>query len=293
VGVLPGDSLPCLNSNNSIEFLPSDYRNPLNFLSPYHRKQALVQCDNAERFIRQIGIDRVGFLTLTFADNVTDNGEASRRFNSLNSNTFDVFGSWLLVKERQVKRGLKNGDSGAWHYHLLVDVKKDIRSGFDWDSYAASIELRKARKPYRDMELKAFRSANQNLRELWSYLRNNLPKYNFGRHELLPIRTNAEATGKYIGKYVSKHIENRISDDKGVRLFSCSKDLLRSSTKFSWNTENSKEWRRKLKVFAHLKGCETLDELSYKLGPKWVYKYWFEIMGVDYTLINTLKKIPF
>jgi len=176
--------LPCLNSNNSAECS----QNPLNLLTPYHRKQALKWKSDAERFIENIGVARVGFLTLTFPDKVKDNKEASRRFNSMRKHVFTRFGHWLLYKEVH--------KDGAWHYHLLIDSKADIRTGFDWDTYVESIKLKKQKKSYRHLERKAFATASLNLKELWKYLRESLKKYNFGRHELLPIRTTAEGTSK-------------------------------------------------------------------------------------------------
>lgn len=265
------ESLPCLNSNNCTEFS----QNPLNLLSPYHRKQALIQAENTERFINYIGINRVGFLTLTFVDNVTDYKEASKRFGSLRAHFFHFFGHWILVKEKQKR--------GAWHYHLLIDTLQDIRTGFNWELYIESITLRKKGKPYRHIERAAFRSASPALKSIWKELRENLYLYNFGRSELLPIRTNAEGTAKYIGKYVSKHVSKRIDSDKGARLFSASQGQLLSNTKFSWNTEGGKEWRRKLKMF-----CEEVlqvpdtDHLKERFGKRWAYHLADDIYNVNH-----------
>ena len=116
------DTLLHLNSNNTIT--PS--QNPLNLLTPYHRKQAYSLHENVEKFIKLFGLGCVGFLTLTFKDNVTDHKEAYRRFNSLRSNFLNkIFPDYMLVKERQKR--------GAWHYHLLVGLNADIRTGFDFE----------------------------------------------------------------------------------------------------------------------------------------------------------------
>lgn len=243
--------LPCLYSNNSIETEKNnDLDDTLNKLSPYHRKQAEVIFTNTRNFIEQHGLERVGFLTLTFQDNVRDHKEASRRFNSLNSNFLStVFGNWMLVKERQKR--------GAWHYHLLVDCKADIRTGFDFGAVCK-----------RD-----YSSAPAELRLLWRVLRKELPKYNFGRSELLPIRSNSECMARYVGKYISKHIENRTTEDKGVRLFSCSKGFRVANTNFAWNSVGSWLWRAKLRQFSITHGVCHFEHLKEKFGPKWAWKF--------------------
>lgn len=208
----------------------------------------------------------MGFLTITFPDNVTDHKEAYRRFRSFNSNYFakhESFGEWVHVKERQKR--------GAWHYHMIVVLKGDIRSGVNWE------ELAKGN----------YRSANPFLRSLWKDLRENLENYGLGRSELLPIRSNEEAMARYVGKYISKHMDQREEDDKGVRLVNYSRGWSgRNSVNFAWNTHGSHEWRRKLEKFAKSLGCEEIYQLSEKLGPGWAWKYLDDIMAIDNTLFE-------
>jgi hypothetical protein len=200
-----GASLLYLNSNNSLESISPD----VSKLTPYHAKQAFCLSDNCERFISKVGLDRVGFLTLTFPDNVTDNKEASRRFDSMNKGFLSrFFGEWMLVKERQQR--------GAWHYHILIDCKTDIRTGINFE------EIQRIPRP-------KYTSAKPALRSIWQLLRDRLPAYGFGRSELLPVRTTAQATSKYLGKYIAKHIGSRSDQDKGVRLTSYSADFPKST----------------------------------------------------------------
>jgi hypothetical protein len=247
-----------LNSNNCLEsnlsILPQ--------LSPYHRKQAFCLSDNCERFIALVGLSRVGFLTLTFPYNVTDNKIASQRFASLNKNFLSrFFGAHMLVKERQKR--------GAWHYHILIDCRVDIRTGINWDDIHPA-----AGRP-------KYTSACPALRSIWSILRERLPAFGFGRSELLPIRTTAEATSKYLGKYISKHIGAREDRDKGVRLTSYSADFPKSTPKLSWNTIGGKEWRRKAAKFATLLGHDSPFDLQSHYGPSWAFKLQEYIMAVD------------
>jgi hypothetical protein len=246
-------------------------------LNPYHKKAAQTLYLNVERLISKEAttVDHVGFLTLTFPDSVTSNKEASRRFHSFRTNFLakhEAFGKWVNTKERQKNRGYKEGNAGAWHYHLIVTLNGDIRTGVNWD------ELAKGN----------YRSASPYLRSIWKDLRDNLEKYGFGRSELLPIRTNAEMMGRYVGKYISKHLGQREADDKGVRLVSYSGDWVKNSPKFAWNNVNAHEWRRKLAKFAKSLGCSELYQLSEKLGPGWVYKYLEDIIAIDQTILERL-----
>ena len=248
-GVLEGAPLLYLNSNNTDEIKIAD----ADLLNTNHKKQAFILSLNVKDFIDYFGLDRIGFLTLTFPDNVKDPKEAYRRFNNMNRRFLSVyFPNWILVKERQVR--------GAWHYHIIVACPDDIRTGINFTEIKAG----------------SYGSASPPLRRLWKLLRDSLPKYGFGRSELLPIRTSSEVISSYVGKYISKQLHFKREEDKGVRLISYSrnwrkkmdpetgkvkidpktgkeeKEVLygKSSTKMSWNSPGAKEWRRKLKKFA-------------------------------------------
>lgn len=255
VGVSVGSSLPCLfYSNNSTESLPKAGLK----LTPYHRKQAFVLQENCKRFISMFGIDYVGFLTLTFADNCTDHKEAQRRFNSLSSHFLrKTFLQYVLVKERQIR--------GAWHYHLLVGLPENIRTGFNFDE----VFPKKGRGKYI--------SASPYLRSLWKELRDAMKRYGFGRSELAPIKSNEGVIADYVGKYIAANAEGRHragyeEEDKGIRIVSYSQKWNRSNSNFAWNTPGGKEWRRKAKRFTveylHLK---EYDDLSRLLGSRWSY----------------------
>jgi len=240
-----GESLPCLYSINSIR----EDQDRLHKLAPYHRKQAETLFQNTNSFVLRYGLENVGFLTLTFADNVKDHKEAGRRFNSLSTNFLNEhFGAWLLVKERQKR--------GAWHYHLLVDCGTDIRTGVDFGQFAKM----------------DYSSAGSSLRSLWRVLRRDLRKYGFGRSELLPIRSNAEGVARYVGKYISKHVGARREEDKRVRLFSASRGFQGSNTNFSWNTVGFWIWRVKVREFAKLNGIGSYPGLQMKLGERWAFR---------------------
>jgi hypothetical protein len=247
--------LPCLNSNNSIEQLPSTAQNSVNpVLSTAHKRSAAALAWNVAHLAKQYSVERLGFLTLTFPDFVTCPKEAQRRFNSLASNVLrDRYLTYIRIFERC--------KSGRIHYHLLVVLKDDIRTGVD----------------FKALEAGNYRSANAALRAEWAFWRQTAGDFGFGRTELLPVKSCAEAVAAYIGKYIGKSITCRTEQDKGVRLVEYSKDARMASSRFQFVSSGSAQWRRKVALFAqivaklHGKPINSLDDLAETLGSRWAY----------------------
>jgi hypothetical protein len=205
-----------------------------------------------ENLCKDFGLERVGFLTLTFADNVQNIKEARRRFRSLRTHVIEVrYGHTIAVWERM--------KSGRIHFHLVVSLHADIRTGFD---FAA-------------LDRHDYRSANAALRSEWAFWRATAPKYRFGRTELLPVKSTAEGIARYVGKYISKHVSQRLDCDKGARAVSFigyKPGDRRACAKFSWNSDGSWLWRHKVKAFCESRGFADTDALKKKFGPRWAYK---------------------
>ena len=281
VGAQAGAVLPCLFSNNSNErhpnapsgmddwerlkrqFAPTQQRaeerkqQSLNTLSPQQRKSAAALAWNVQAMCDDYGVERIGFLTLTFAEHITSAKESQRRYNSLRSGVLhDQYPAIIRVLERQ--------KSGRVHYHLLVVLDTDIRTGFDFEA----------------AKQRDYRSACQELKQQWSFWRKTAKQYGFGRVELLPIKSTREAIARYVGKYISKHISQRLPEDRGLRLVEYSGKGRIANTRFSWQTTGAKEWRRKLGSFAKLMGelYGFPGEMPYSqmkslLGATWAYKH--------------------
>ena len=223
-----------------------------------HRKVASALSWNVAHVCKTFGVERVGFLTLTFADHVLCAREASRRYHSLATHV-------LTKRYAAVVRVLERQKSGRIHYHLLVVLPDDIRTGADFDAFAK-----------RD-----YKSANNHLRREWAFWRKTAGMYGFGRTELMPIRSDANALGQYVGKYIGKHIGQREERDKGVRLVSYSKDARMATSKFASVEKYSTEWRAKVQTFARIvEGWKPharirgMDDLALALGDKrWAYNW--------------------
>jgi hypothetical protein len=253
-----GARLPCLFSNNSTETSHADIAQTLvqpdfQAFSTQHKKSACALAWNVEFLAENYGLDRLGFLTLTFAENVLDPREAQRRFNSLSTHVLRLrYSDYIRVWERTKK--------GRIHYHLLVVLDSDIRTGFDFEAVAND----------------DYRSACQALRDEWAYWRKTAKSYGFGRTELLPVKSTAEGIARYVGKYISKHVSQRELRDKGFRLVEYSRGARSVSTRFAFNTAGSVEWRRKLELFAAFVSgfvgrVVYFEDLQHVLGPQWAY----------------------
>jgi len=206
------------------------------------------------------GIEKLGFLTLTFEDEDSDVAydmkEAMSRFHSLSTN---------IISPRYVKaiRAVERSPIGRIHFHLVVVLSHDIRTGFNFDEVKNKSLPRHLR----------YKSACPYLRSEWSFLRKIAPQYGFGRTELMPIRSTAEAIARYVGGYISKHVGQRISEDKGARLVSYigyKPGERTASTRFSYNSPRSWVWRKKVAAFCSAYKTD-LDTLKEMFGGQWAY----------------------
>lgn len=260
--------LPCQHSGNSTEHPPEvrpGYRpedQAIQVLTAYHRKSAYVIRHEVEAFVARWGIERCGFLTLTFADHVTAKREAARRFNSLLTHVLrQRYAQGIVMWERM--------KSGRWHVHVLVVLGQDIRTGIDWAEIKAGV----------------YRSAGAALRAEWAFWRVTARRYRFGRTELLPIRTTGQAVAGYISKYLAKHIDHRLAEDRGARVLAfwgySKRDpetgetlrgvRRRASTVMAWSGEKSRQWRAQVADFAAALRVSDFTKLSTIAGPRWAW----------------------
>ena len=225
--------LPCLLINNSISGSCED-KKAVGFPVPvvpvpipsWVRKAGFIVKTNIHAMCEKYGINHIGFLTLTFADDVQCHKEATKRFNSLATNVLNVrYSQWVRVSERQ--------KSGRWHFHLVVVSKQDIRRGVDFAAIAK-----------RD-----YKSASPALRSEWFFWRTTAKRYGFGRSELLPVKKTGEALASYVAKYISKGFSYRRDEDKGARLVSYSKNARVCGSRLSFVGGRSHEWRLRCKLF--------------------------------------------
>lgn len=261
----PSNSLPCLYSNNCIETALEK----AGFLDAYRKKTAFILAENIAALVDAYGLEKIGFLTLTFPTKLTLK-EANKRFHSFSTNFLHrIFPlAWLAVREWS--------PSGHLHFHLLGACAEDIRTGFGFGNYLEMSRISKRRGPKAEIRrLGRSLSPNPALKALWGELRAACPKYQFGRHELIPIRKSGRAVAYYVGGYIQKTLIFRPFSAKGARLITYSQGFPRrvNSHQFMWLTENTASWRRKVGIFAALHGVKDLAGLAERFGPRW--SFWF------------------
>lgn len=221
----------------------------------------------------EVGLERMGFLTLTYPDDKCPLiKESARRFKSVRTHVLaGRYGRSIWVLER----GEKNG---RLHWHGVVTLWGDIRTGFDFTA------LRK-----RD-----YRSANALLRSEWEFWRSAAARYGFGRTELLPVRSSSEGIAHYVGGYLVKGVPYRRAEDKGARFVHYvgyrlrsedgSVSLRKAMGSMAWVNyrrrsdgvlaENVRAWvwRHQLAKWAGRHGFEDLGAVRSYYGPRWAFR---------------------
>ena len=255
-------AVPCLYSSISTE---KPEIKTFEF-STARKHSAFVLAQSVEQIVQSYGIEFIGFLTLTFKDHVTCPKEAQRRLNSLFRHVVKPrYTDYVGVFER-TKRG-------RIHYHLLVALPFDAKTGFNFDQVANAKLPRNIR----------YQSVSPQLKAEWSFLRKTVVKYQFGpRVELKPIRNNVEAIKYYVGKYIGKSLQGSYLQgddrDKGVRLVRYSKGARAGTTKFVFLSDGSRKWRDALGFFAELvsdyfgKPVTDITQLKDILSSYWAHK---------------------
>jgi hypothetical protein len=224
-----------------------------------HKRSAEIVRHEAIELCREFGVERIGFLTLTFRDHVTELREAQRRFKSLRTG---------VIQERYERAiGVwERTEAGRIHFHLVVVCPADIRTGAN----------------FAEFDKRVYSSANRALRDEWAFWRETCPRYGFGRHELLPVRKDGEHLGGYLGKYLAKHVKQRSLQDKGARLvrfIGFRPEERKSSLKFQRNTEVSWRWRMRVKEFCRVNGT-TCEDMERDFGSKWQHDFEHVILGM-------------
>lgn len=249
-----GLRLPCQNSHKCTSTGVGDAQKAVEFPASARRTAFALQV-NVAAMVERHGIAQVGFLTLTFAEHILDPKVAQQRMHSLVTHV-------LKPRYRQAIRVIERQKSGRIHYHLLVAMETDIRTGCDFDAFARG----------------DYRSAPPDLRAEWAFWRSTAKKYRFGRTELLPVMSTGEAVSRYVGKYIAKHLDQRKREDKRVRLVSYMGTRV-ASTRFAWASGGAKLWRQKLRGFVEMLhgvgaiASPTLQAMRLRFGPRWA-NYW-------------------
>jgi len=245
--------LPCLNSNISNEPSPK--------ARPKGGKKTGFKLTQTIKYMESVyGVERFGFLTITFPDPQPTPKEATRRMNILNAGVLsEHFLAWVCVYER-------GGKNQKPHFHYLVVCKEDIKTGANCD----------------EIQQGNYKSANKALRAEWAFWRDvsnydgkreHVARYgHIGRCYLVPVKSNGDGIRKYVGKYIEKHMGARLPIDKGVRLLRMSSNVSKMTCQFMWHSPGATLYRLKLRAWCEARGVYSLEAAQERFGPRFQYK---------------------
>lgn len=286
-GAPPASALIHQNRNNGIEPFPYVIRDEfkaaqageavnqmMKSLPARLKKKMFAIRQRIEWMVRTYGVERIGMQTMTVRDNITDRKEFERRFKSIATNAFpELYLDWLRVFERQQR--------GAWHAHVVVVTKADIRTGTDVAALNQLLKDKRDRKICKAVYYSGIkRLASPNLKAIWKEFRRlcGLGEfkerrrgryYKFDACHLLPIISTAQALAAYVSKYISKGFEHRRPEDKGMRLVGSTRRVSRvCNERFAWAEGGGKLHRLKLGVLAGLLKIDSLDGFAERFGSQ-------------------------
>jgi hypothetical protein len=244
------------------------------------RKKMFALQSRIEAMARIYGLNHIGMQTLTIRENVTDGREFNKRFKSISTNVFPkIYQSWIRVYERQQR--------GAWHVHIIVATKSNIREASDPAALNKLLQDKRDRKISKAIYYAGIqRNASGSLRDIWKEFRRlcglrefkhrrkskGKRYYKFDASHLLPIISTPQALAVYVSKYLGKGFQHRRPEDKGMRLVGCSRNVSGiCSEHFSWAEGAGRVWRSKLGTLGDMFGFASQDDFARALGNKWAY----------------------
>jgi len=236
-----------------------------------HFVRAATFRKNAPHFINIIGIDNVGVLLLTFPNCITVQ-KARQHFNNVWRRFFrEIFGPWICVVEFTQKRRI--------HFHLLVDCRGDIRTGFGFEEYAVYLEANRKsngvgpRLTLRERrELRDAIPANDLLRHLWRICDKGIASFGFGRvWDLFPIVSNEVGITNYFSKtfLAGLPLQLKVGPNRRARLISYSRGCPRAVPP-GWRPPS--DWFPvRLRALLLVFGMAEKIELKNELDNRWAY----------------------
>jgi hypothetical protein len=275
----PTAALPCQNSNKNPKTAHSGAASELPVLTGGKARMAFVTAREIEGLVEEFGVTRCGFVTLTFKWNCCSRPRAERLFRNFAKHELVeryLFG--IVDAERQAR--------GAWHFHLFVVCKGWLGTARE----AGQAEW--AQKLWEEGERMESRRilrkfVGPTLRAEWAWLRKVSARYGFGRSQILPVKSTAEAVSRYVCKYIQKGDVNGRLEDKGrrrVRFMGWKRNgtaaRVRSARQyFGWATDGGRRWRIAVSQFAMEHRCRNSDDLKRKFGKRWCYRFRGLLLG--------------
>jgi hypothetical protein len=229
--------LPCLKSDNCIR--------------TQRRKQLFVAQENIRLYIDKSGVNNIGVLTITTASECLAARAFQAKWHSLRTNVLTrMFPTGMWIRERQPR-------TGNWHCHAVVNLARDIRTGFPFDQVRRGF----------------YANVDPELRSVWKQLREKAKSYGFGRTELLPIKQSGPGCARYLTKYLSKSfVSEKILGEEQCRLFGVWGGVRFVKSGFDWLS--NRIMRKRKAWLAATAGLKDFDGFRALYGP-----FWWSVIG--------------
>ena len=224
--------LPCLQSDNCIR--------------AQRRKQLFVAQENIRLYIEKFGVNNVGVLTITTPGECLSAQDFQAKWHSFRTNVIKrMFPTGMWVRERQQR-------TGNWHAHAVVDLGRDIRTGFPFDQVNRGL----------------YANVDARLRSIWKALREKGSSHGFGRSELLPIKQNGSGCARYLTKYLGKaFVSEKMFGEERCRLFGVWGRVRFVHSQFDWVT--NRIMRKRKAWLAANGGLKNEEGFKALYGPYW------------------------
>ncbi len=196
-------------------------------------------------YIRHHGEKNVAELVVTVGDCLSSKEFQQKWHSFLTGFIRKRFPSGMWTRERQAR-------SGNWHAHCIVNVGRDIKTGF----------------PIAEVERGDYRNVQPWIRALWKELREAAKRYGFGRISLLPIKKTGPAAAKYLVKYLAKaYGSSKAKGEERCRLFGTWGTRRWCYSKFSW--VSGRIFRKRLSWCVTSLGVADIRDIKSLLGRDW------------------------
>ncbi len=234
-----------------------------NCIGKQNRKSRFVAQENIRLYIERSGVNNIGVLTITTPNSCHNAFEFQQKWHSFRTNLLAKrFPTGMWTRERQPR-------SGNWHAHCVVDLGRDIKTGF----------------PFGEVQQRIYRNVEPQLRNLWKELREKGAGHGFGRIELLPIKRSGPGAARYLTKYLGAALgsEKSVGEEK-CRLFGVWGGVRFVHSRFSW--ASSRMFRKRKAWLADHAGVTSEEGFRSLYGPRW----WFLI---GEALLNVILPIDY
>ncbi len=205
-----------------------------------------VAQENIRLYIERFGRNNVGVLTITTSSECLSARAFQEKWDPFRTNVIcRLFATGIWVRERQPR-------TGNWHAHAVVNLGWDVRTSF----------------PFEQVSKGFYANVDPRLRDVWKRLRDKAARYNFGRTELLPIKSNGEGFAVYVTKYLWKAlVSDKAGGEEKCKLFGIWGGVRFAYSRFDW--VSNRILRRRKAWLAADSDCVSEDEFRAMFGLRW------------------------